>query len=140
MKFTKICLVCMGALALFGCNMGNTTTDNSNGVVITIANSNACKTISPNGGQCTLNITYYASNSTSTSIGQFLQLSLPNLYTSNITSQCSSGAGAISTTSKSCTITITSQTGAQTSQPQTGQIYPANMSSNFTSFIVGGGA
>ncbi len=136
----KSLLVGIGAtLLLVACNSGGTngTTNTNNGVTVTITNPNACKTIT-NLGSCTINITYYA-QSNSSSIGQYLQLTLPNLYTSNIVNQCSSGAGTISTSSKSCSITVTAQSGALINQPQTASIYPANYQSGVTNFIIGGG-
>lgn len=140
MKYKSL-LVGIGAtLLLAACNSGGGTnggTTTNNGVTVTIANPNACKTIT-NLGSCTITITYYA-QSNSSSLGQFLQLTLPNLYTSNIVSQCSSGAGYISTTAKTCNITVTSQNGALISQPQTASIYPANYQSGVTNFIIGGG-
>lgn len=137
MKKVKFLIIGLAGLSLMACNAGGDSTTNNN-ATITIANLNACKSITANGS-CSINVTYYANSANSSTIGQFLQLTLPNNYISNITTQCSSGAGAISTTPKKCTITITAQQNAQVNQPQTGQLYPANLSSNFTSFIIGGG-
>lgn len=138
MKKLKFILLGLAGLSLFACNSGSDGTTNNNGTTITISNPNACKTITT-GGSCSINVTYYANSANSSSIGQYLTLTLPDYYTSDITTQCSSGAGVISTVSKNCIITITAQANASVKQPQTGKLYPQNMPSNFTSFIVGGG-
>lgn len=139
MKLKSLFVGISAILLLAACNSGGsgTTTNTNNGVTVIISTPNACKTIT-NLGSCTINISYYA-QSNSSSIGQFLQLTLPNLYTSNIVNQCSSGAGGISTTTKTCSITVTSQSGALVSQPQTASIYPANFPTGVTNFIIGGG-
>lgn len=137
MKSKSIFVALSVLMVLAGCNSGGSTTTN-NGVSITLTNQANCKTITAPNGTCTVDVSYYA-QANSSSIGQYLGISLPDYYLSNITSQCNSGNGQISTTIKNCTITITSQTGAQVSQPQTAKIYPANLASSFTSFIIGGG-
>lgn len=144
----KSLLVGIGAtLLLVACNGGGGTTNGSDvqtanvsysGVVNMTTTATGCKSISANGGTCTLAVTYSAPSG-SNSIGQFLQLTLPSNYISNIVSQCSSGAGGISTTAKNCTITITSQSGANTGSAQNATIYPANASSSSITFVVGGG-
>lgn len=147
MKF-KTLLIGIGAtLLLVACNGGGGTSSgtdvqNANvsysGIVTMSTTATGCKSISANGGTCTLAVTYSAPAG-SNSIGQYLQLTLPSNYISNIVNQCSSGAGTISTTAKSCTITITSQSGANTGSAQNASIYPANASSSNITFIVGGG-
>lgn len=146
MKYKSL-LVGIGAtLLLVACNGGGgiagndvqTATVNYSGIINMNTTATGCKSISANGGTCTLAVTYSAPSG-SNSIGQYLQLTLPSNYISNIVSQCSSGAGTISTTAKSCTITITSQSGANTGSAQNATIYPANASSSSITFVVGGG-
>jgi hypothetical protein len=147
MKFKSLLVGISAILLLAACNSGGGGTTGSDVQSATVNYSNivnmsttatGCKSISANGGTCTLAVTYSAPSG-SNSIGQFLQLTLPTNYSSNIVNQCSSGAGAISTTAKSCTITITSQSGANTGSAQSASIYPANAASSSITFIVGGG-
>lgn len=133
---TLLLVACNGGGAATGSDVQNGSINNNVVNISTVATG--CLSISANGGTCTLAVTYSAP-ANSNSIGQFLQLTLPANYTSNITSQCSSGAEYISTTAKNCTITITSQSGASTGNAQNANIYPANNSSSFVPFTIGGG-
>lgn len=146
MKFKSLFVGISAILLLAACNSGGGTTGsdvqsatvNYSGIVNMNTTATGCKSISANGGTCTLAVTYSAPSG-SNSIGQYLQLNLPANYISNIVNQCSSGAGTISTTAKSCTITITSQSGANTGSAQSASIAPANALSSSITFIIGGG-
>lgn len=140
MKFTKIVIACMGALTLFGCNMGSvagndtqTASISNNGIANISITANGCKGIAANGGTCTVNVTYSAPAG-SHAIGSTLAFGGLNGYNNNVSQQCTA---QFSTNSLQCTITITSI--GSTSSQQTALIYPNTYNNTSVSFTVGGG-
>ncbi len=145
MKKSLIFLLSSSILALSACNSGGgtTSTDIQNA---SVSNSTAnitiqavgCRTISANGGQCTVSINYSApTGSGALNNNTYLNLTGLNNYTNNMVQQCSNGLGYFTTSNKNCVVTITST--SSTSNQQTAQIFPNGFQNTLTSFSVGGG-
>lgn len=113
MKFTKISLVCIGALALFGCNAGsNTTTNDVQNITASVSSNNGynlvglatnCR-VTPNN--CSVSLQY---TGTGTYVGKSIAYMIG---TTSYPLNCNT----MTSNQQSCNFTITGSAGSNAQQ------------------------